>query len=501
MDKLIEQIADEVRRKLGTGYGGAGPSTSRAEAPSSSNADVAAMIEHTVLRADSTEEQVVRACREAKEHRFALVCVLPAFVSKAVEQLRGSGINVGTVAGFPLGAASTAAKVAEVREALMNGAREVDVAMNFAAIKSDKLDEAKKDLEAVVSAARGSATIKAIVEFPLLTEEERVKALTIAKLAGADSVKLSATSGSGVCSAADVAFARKVVGPSMGIKADGGIKDLARARELVSAGANRLGASGSVAIVTGCAGSTAVSDKVTPRDIAQMIDHSLLRPELTREQVLEGCRLAREYEAATVCVKPCDVAAAKAELRGSSVLTTTVIGFPHGSPKTEIKVQEAIEAMNDGAVELDVVLNIGRLLGKEFDYVEKDLEAVVKAAHTRGVIVKVILENCYLTDELKVKACQICEKVGADFVKTSTGYGTGGATIADLKLMRKTVSPKVRVKAAGGVRTLEHALSVRAVGTVRFGATATKAIMEEARKREKEGTLRMIEPVELKSGY
>ncbi|EPR11927.1 deoxyribose-phosphate aldolase [Ruminiclostridium papyrosolvens C7] len=228
---------------------------------------------------------------------------------------------------------------------------------------------------------------------------------------------------------------------------------------------------------------------ITAKEIAKMIDHSLLRPELNESDVRQGCRLAKEYSTASVCVKPCDVEIAKEELEGSDVLVTTVIGFPHGSSKTSVKVQEAVEAINDGAVELDMVLNIGRLLSKQFDYVEKDIKAVVDAAHQRGVIVKVILENCYLSDELKEIACKICESAGADFVKTSTGFGTGGATLEDLELMRRTCSEKVKVKAAGGVRTLNDALSVRSKGTVRFGATATKAIMDEAKRREEEGLL------------
>ena len=231
---------------------------------------------------------------------------------------------------------------------------------------------------------------------------------------------------------------------------------------------------------------------LTSKDIAKMIDHSLLRPELTIEQVIEGCRIAREYDVVSVCVKPCDVVLAKKELAGCDVLVTTVIGFPHGAHKTETKVFEASQAIEDGAVELDMVLNIGRLLSREFEYVEKDIKAVVDLAHSKGVIVKVILENCYLTDELKEIACKLCEKAGADFVKTSTGFGTSGATIEDLKLMRKTCSKVVRVKAAGGVRTLDAALDVRRVGTARFGATTTKAILEEAMKREKEGTLKEL---------
>ena len=230
-------------------------------------------------------------------------------------------------------------------------------------------------------------------------------------------------------------------------------------------------------------------EKVTAKDIAKMIDHSLLRPQLTREEVIEGCRLAREYDVASVCVKPCDVKIAAEVLKESDVLVTTVIGFPHGSHRTDVKVFEAVKAIEDGAVELDMVLNIGRLLSREFDYVENDIRAVVDVAHRKGIIVKVILENYYLTDELKEVACKICEKVGADFVKTSTGFAPGGATLEDLKLMRKTVKPSIQVKAAGGVRTLDGALAVRAVGGARFGATATKSIMEDAFKREAEGTL------------
>lgn len=228
---------------------------------------------------------------------------------------------------------------------------------------------------------------------------------------------------------------------------------------------------------------------VTKNDIAKMIDHSLLRPELTVEDVKEGLRLAKEYETITVCVKPSDVALAKEELAGTDVLVTTVIGFPHGANKTETKVFEAKQALEDGAVELDMVLNIGRLRSGQYDYVEEDVRAVVEVAHQNDATVKVILENCYLTDEEKKKACQLCESAGADYVKTSTGFGTGGHTIEDLKLMRETCSPKVKVKAAGGVRTLDAALAVREVGAVRFGATATKVILDEAEKREKEGKL------------
>jgi len=237
-------------------------------------------------------------------------------------------------------------------------------------------------------------------------------------------------------------------------------------------------------------------------DIAKMIDHSLLKPEMTRQEVIEGCLLAKEYDCATVCVKPCDVEAAMEVLKDTDVLVTTVIGFPHGSNLTEVKVMEAELAIKQGCEEIDMVLNIERLKSGDYDLVEKDVHAVCEVAHRSNVIVKVIFENFYLTDDEKIKACQICERAGADFVKTSTGYAGGGATIPDLKLMRSNCSDKVRIKAAGGVRTLDSALAVRAVGVERFGATATKIIVEDARLREKEGTLIVPEDAsELTSGY
>jgi len=242
--------------------------------------------------------------------------------------------------------------------------------------------------------------------------------------------------------------------------------------------------------------------KVTAKEIAKMIDHSLLRPDMTRQEVVEGCLLAKAYDCATVCVKPCDVTIAKEVLRDCDVLVTTVIGFPHGHHLTEVKVREAEIAIDQGCEELDLVLNVGRLKSGDLDLVEADVRAVCDASHKRGVIVKVIFENAYLTDDEKKTACEICERAGADFVKTSTGYAKGGATIHDLRLMRGACSAKVRIKAAGGVRTLDGALAVRAVGCTRFGATATQKIVEEARQREKADTLRIPESVqELSSGY
>lgn len=240
---------------------------------------------------------------------------------------------------------------------------------------------------------------------------------------------------------------------------------------------------------------------LTPKDIVKMLDHSLLQPQLTPEAVRSGCQVARKYDTATVCVKPGDLPIAAEVLQGSDVRLSTVIGFPHGAHRTDVKVFEAERAMDDGAVELDMVLNIGRLIGGELEYVEQDIRAVVEAAHHRGVWVKVILENAYLNDEQKREACRICDRAGADFVKTSTGYAPTGATVADLKLMRAAVSPSVRVKAAGGVRTLDAVLAARAAGAVRCGATATEAIMEEAFRRAQAGTLQEAEGGELGSGY
>lgn len=213
--------------------------------------------------------------------------------------------------------------------------------------------------------------------------------------------------------------------------------------------------------------------------IAQMIDHSLLRPELTREDIRKGCEIALKYKVASVCCNPSDVTLVKELLSGSDVKTTTVVGFPHGYNATQTKVFEAKQAIKDGAVELDMVINIGRLLSGDYEYVKNDIRAVVKITKRHHVLVKVILENYYLTDEQKRIACRLCEEAGADFVKTSTGFAPGGATLEDLRLMRENVSEKVQIKAAGGIRDLEMALKVRQVGCTRFGATRTEAIMEE----------------------
>jgi deoxyribose-phosphate aldolase len=218
--------------------------------------------------------------------------------------------------------------------------------------------------------------------------------------------------------------------------------------------------------------------EITSRDIAKMIDHSLLRPELTLEDIKRECSIAKKYEVASVCCVPTDIKLAKELLAGSTVKVGVVVGFPHGYCTTKTKVFETEQAVRDGAVEVDMVIHIGKLLSKDFDYVKADIKAVVDAAHRGEAIVKVIFENYYLTDELKVVCCKLCEEAGADFVKTSTGFAKGGATIEDLVLMRKSVSPKIQVKAAGGVRDLDMALKVREAGCTRFGCTRTAEIVE-----------------------
>jgi deoxyribose-phosphate aldolase len=200
------------------------------------------------------------------------------------------------------------------------------------------------------------------------------------------------------------------------------------------------------------------SKTITTQQLAKVIDHSLLRPELTETDVLEGCELAHQYHCATVCVKPIHVRLAAEALKDSDVLVSTVVGFPHGSNRTEVKVMEAELAMDDGALELDMVLNIGQLRTGKHEFVREDIKAVCDAAHARGVKVKVIFENAYLTDEEKVIACKLSEDAGADWVKTSTGFVPSGATLDDLRLMRRTVSEKVQVKAASGIRTLDTIL-------------------------------------------
>lgn len=225
------------------------------------------------------------------------------------------------------------------------------------------------------------------------------------------------------------------------------------------------------------------SKTITYHQLAKTIDHSLLRPELAEADVIAGCELAARYDVASVCVKPYHVKLAKQVLAGTDVSIGTVVGFPHGSNNTETKVFEAQRAIAEGATELDMVLNIGELRSGHNEYVKNDIGAVVAAAQAKA-IVKVILENAYLTDEEIMIACQLCEQAGADFVKTSTGFAPGGATIPDLILMRSNVGPQMQVKAAGGIRTLEALLEVIDVGATRVGATATAVILDDFKQRK-----------------
>ena len=225
-------------------------------------------------------------------------------------------------------------------------------------------------------------------------------------------------------------------------------------------------------------------EHLTERDIAKTIDHSLLRPELDDAFVEDGCRLAARYDVASVCVRPVDVRRAAELLGGTDVAVGTTIGFPHGNHRTEVKVLEARRALDDGATELDMVLQIGALKSRRDADVLEDIRAVVDVGHAGGALVKVIFENAYLTDEEKIRACLLTAKAGGDFVKTSTGFAATGATHDDLRLMRANTPPNIQVKAAGGVRTLDALLEVMALGVTRIGATATETIIEDFRRRK-----------------
>jgi len=221
----------------------------------------------------------------------------------------------------------------------------------------------------------------------------------------------------------------------------------------------------------------------TYSDVAKMIDHSLLNPVLTTPELESGIALARLYDVASVCILPYYLRRAADLLQGSDVRASTTVGFPHGGHTTAIKVAEAKQALADGGEELDMVVNISKVLSGDWDYVTSDIRAVVEVTHAARQKVKVIFENCYLTDDQKIRLCEICSELNADWVKTSTGYGTGGATHADLRLMRQHAAPHVQVKAAGGVRDLDAQLEVRALGVTRIGATRTASMLEDARRR------------------
>jgi deoxyribose-phosphate aldolase len=215
----------------------------------------------------------------------------------------------------------------------------------------------------------------------------------------------------------------------------------------------------------------------TLAQVAKTIDHALLKPEMTREEVIAGCQVAKRYHVASVCCKPADVSLCAAELKGSDVLVGTVVGFPHGSSATATKVFETQLAVADGAVEIDVVINIGWMKSGLYELVQREIEAVVSAAS--GYPVKVILENAYLTKDEIIKACQLVEAAGGHYVKTSTGFAPTGAVLEDVILMKKSVSEKVKVKSAGGVKSLDMLLSFMDAGVSRSGASATAAMLDE----------------------
>ncbi len=229
-------------------------------------------------------------------------------------------------------------------------------------------------------------------------------------------------------------------------------------------------------------------------ELAKMIDHSILHPAFTDEDLKKHCDTAKKYNVASVCVKPYAVKQAVELLRGSDVLVCCVIGFPHGNSSITVKVFEAQQACNDGAVEVDMVINIGKALGGDWNYVEQEIKAVTDTCHSNNAIIKVIFETDYVTrDEHKIKLCEICARVGVDFVKTSTGYGFvkqpdgnynyTGATIHDIELFRKHLPPRVKIKCAGGVRTLDDLLKMKEAGASRSGATATQTMLEDAKIR------------------
>ena len=226
----------------------------------------------------------------------------------------------------------------------------------------------------------------------------------------------------------------------------------------------------------------------TYADISKMIDHSLLNPTLTVPELEAGCQLAMEYDVASVCILPYYQKRCAEILKGSRVKASTTIGFPHGGHTTAIKLAEARQALADGCEELDMVVNISQVLSGNWDYVRQEIKGVVDLAHNAGQKVKVIFENAYLKDEHKIRLCQICGDVNADWVKTSTGYAPSGATMDDLKLMRKHAPSHVQVKAAGGIRDLDTLLAVREIGVSRCGASRTKEMLDETKRRLEKST-------------
>jgi len=222
---------------------------------------------------------------------------------------------------------------------------------------------------------------------------------------------------------------------------------------------------------------------ITYADIAKSIDHSLLNPALSQGELEAGCTLAREYEVATVCVLPYWAAPAAELLQGSGVLMTSTVGFPHGAQHSKIKLAETRQLLDEGARELDMVVNISRVKSGDFAFVRSEVQEVLELTHGAGAKLKVIFENCYLNDGEKIRLCEICGELGVDWVKTSTGFGSGGSTWHDLELMRRHSPPAVQVKAAGGLRDLDAVLKARSLGASRVGSSASAAILDDCRSR------------------
>jgi deoxyribose-phosphate aldolase len=256
-----------------------------------------------------------------------------------------------------------------------------------------------------------------------------------------------------------------------------------------------------------------MSDFLTLGDISKMIDHALLHPTMTDAEIAAGCRLAKTFNVATACIKPYSIGLAREVLAGSDVLPCAVIGFPHGNSTTAIKVREAQAAVADGAPEIDMVINVGKAIGGDWDYVAAEIKAINDAVVSSGGLLKVIFENDFLDDRQIIKLCEICSQIGVAFVKTSTGFGfvkqpsgqfaSSGATIEHLKLMRSHSAPSIQIKAAGGIRSLDQLLMVRSLGVTRVGASATQAILEEAQRRAAAGTLKACSgaPTALSAAY
>ena len=236
-------------------------------------------------------------------------------------------------------------------------------------------------------------------------------------------------------------------------------------------------------------------------DLSKMIDHALLKPTLRMVDLEAGCLMARAYDVASVCIMPYAVKQCADLLDGSNVVPGTTIGFPHGASTTSSKVDQSATALADGCAELDMVINLSKLLSGDWGYVRAEIQAVVDLAHDHGRRVKVIFENCYLTDDEKIHLCEVCGDAGADWVKTSTGFGTRGATLEDLRLMRKHSPETVQVKASGGIRTLDALTSMRAIGVTRIGTSSTQTILDEARRLLNLPPIDFDRPMSESAGY